>query len=155
VKFGLSTRIIEGPFRAAVKLHDPIALEHLRESRRALTTYCLKPGATCRAYLNLAVEVAYSMAALRLYDLRGSKEYSGLDSGIIRILDALIAVYAKLLAGLIVVVGENAVVKFKANIEVEGRVYRRGDIARLPLDKLVAFTIAGLVDPFESVASLG
>ena len=63
--------------------------------------------------------------------------------------------YAKLLAGLIVVVGENAMVRFKTTIEMEGRVYRRGDIAMLPLDKLAALTIAGLVDPFESIASLG
>jgi hypothetical protein len=154
VKFGLSTRIIEGPFRAAVKLHDPIALEHLRESRRALTTYCLKPGATCRAYLNLAVEVAYSMAALRLYDLRGSKEYSGLDSDIIRILDALIAVYAKLLAGLIVTVREDVMVRFKATVEVDGKVYRRGDIARLPIERFVKLAVAGLVEPFESIATL-
>jgi len=151
----LSTRIIEGPFRAAIKLHDPIALEHLRESRRALAIYCLKPGVTCKAYLNLAVDVAHAVATLRLYDLRGSKEYSGLDSGVVRVLDSLIEVYAKLLAGLIVVVGENAMVRFKTTIEMEGRVYRRGDIAMLPLDKLATLTIAGLVDPFESIASLG
>ncbi len=150
----MSNRIIENPFRAAAKLHDPLTLEHLRDVRRALATYCLKRGVICNAYLDLSMKVASSMATLRLYDLRSSKDYSGLDSGVIRTLDSLIAVYAKLLAGLIVTVGENVMVKFKATVEVNGRIYRRGDIAKLPLDRFIALTIAGLVEPFESIASL-
>ncbi len=150
----MSTRIIENPFRAAIKLHDPLTLEHLRDLRRALAIYCMKPGVTCDTYLNLSTNIARSIALLRLYDLRNSKEYSGLDTGVIRVLDSIIKVYATLLAGLVIVIGEDALVRFKTTVEVDGRIYRRGDITKLSLDKLVEFTIAGLVESFESIASL-
>lgn len=149
----MSTRIIENPFRAAVKLHDPLTLEHLRESRRAISTYCLKPGVMCGKYLELARSIAYSTALLRLYDLKGL-EYTGLDSSIIKLIESIAEIYAKLLSGLIVIVGEHALVKFKASIEIDGRAYRRGEITKLSLDKLVVLTIAGLVEPVESIASL-
>jgi hypothetical protein len=154
VRFGLSSRIIESPFRAAIKIHDPLTLEHLRDARRALSTYCLKPGALCNAYLDLSMSVANPMAIVRLHDLRGSKEYSGLDAGVIRLLDSITDVYAKLLAGLIVTVGENVMVRFKATVGVDGRVYRRGDVARLPVERFVKLAVAGLVEPFESIATL-
>jgi len=70
------------------------------------------------------------------------------------LLNSITDVYAKLLAGLIVTVGENVMVRFKATVEVDGKVYRRGDVARLPVERFVKLAVAGLVEPFESIATL-
>jgi hypothetical protein len=45
-------------------------------------------------------------------------------------------------------------VRFKATVEVDGKVYRRGDVARLPIERFVKLAVAGLVEPFESIATL-
>lgn len=148
------SRILENPFKAAIKLHDPLALEHLGESRKALASYCLKPDTICKAYLNLALEVSRSLALTRLYDLRGLREYMGLDAEIIKLLDRIVDIYSKLLAGLLVIVDGDVMVRFKATVEVKGRLYRRGDIAKLNLGDFIVLALADLVEPFESVASL-
>jgi len=150
----LSVRIAENPFRAATKLHDPLTLEYLREARRAIATYCLKPDSMCKTYIELVRRTSRGIALLRLLDLRSLEGYQGLDQGVLRLLDNIVDIYSKVLAGFLITVGDHVLVRFKATVEVDGRLYRRGDIARLPIDRLVALVVANIVEPIESLATL-
>lgn len=140
-----------GPFRAAAGLHESLTLEHLREARQALSYFC-SSGGFCGEYLERMLEVARAVAELRINDLAWKKGYVGLDRGVMEIYQRLVHFYSHYIAGVLVTVGEDVLVRSKANLDYGGLVLVKGDVTMLKVDLAASLYVAGLVEPVESNA---
>ena len=141
-----------GPFKSAVGLHEALNVEHLREAKRLLSTYCMEPGDYCESYLERLMRISRLVASSRLEDLKGDEDYAGVDQEIIRLYSRIIEFYSSYIAGVVSTFGEHVIVKAKSTFEVGRALYIRGEIVKLPLDKAAPLYVAGLVEPVKSAA---
>lgn len=149
----MSERVpLGGPFKAAMGMHEPQTLEPLREARRQLSTYCASPSEMCSKYLEVIVEVSSRMAAVRLEDITAKGAYEGIDKPIIAAYKKLLEIYAKYIAGLLVVWGDQLLVELSGNVEVKGRTLNKGDLVNLSLEEALGLILSGLAKPIESIA---
>ena len=141
-----------GLYRTAAGIHEPVSLEHLRLARYMVSTYC-RSEEFCKDYLDRVSRASVLVAKSRINDLVGT-DYSGLDSEILGLIDRLVEFYAKYLAGLYVLAGEDVLVRASTTLKLpkSNAWALRGDIVRLKAGEAAALFIAGLVEPVETSA---
>ena len=140
-----------GPFKAAVGLHEALSLEHLREVRRLLSSYCLAGEGYCREALRLVREAARLIARARLEDLVDDDKYQGLDAPLLALIRRLRDVYEAYLSGTMALAGENPVVYFKWSASIEGVPYEDGDIAIVKPSTAFKAVACGAAEPLEGL----
>ncbi len=138
-----------GPYRAAVRMHETLTLEHLRAAREMLSTYCRAPD-YCQGYLKVLRESSALVARARAYDL--PSDYKGVDRGVLEALDRLLSFYARYLAGEYVASGEHVLVEVLEAFTLRGVGYMPGEITLLPPGEAASLYSAGIVRPVESLA---
>ena len=141
-----------GPYKAAIGLHEPLLVEHLKDARRMLSYYCLSKREYCDGYVRRVLEASRSVAEARLEDIAGSKDYRGVDADIMKSLPDLVSFYSEYLAGLYVLHGEDVMVRSKADLDREGLSLRRGEITLLPPGTALRLALSRLVEPVRSNA---
>jgi len=147
----LSERIPSGgPFKASIGLHEPLSIEHLREARRLLASYCSEPSRFCEKYIEVVGEIARLVGAVRLEDLMDRSDYTGVDSGVIQLLRKLMEAYSKYIAGFLLTLEDRIAVKALKSVEVGGIRLEEGEVALLPPSEAFPLYLAGEVELIES-----
>ena len=141
-----------GPFKAALGMHEPLTIEHLKEARRQLSYYCLAEKRFCAEYVKRVKEISLNVASARLEDLAGGEGYAGIDKDLISILGELAGFYADYLSGLLALHGEEVAVIAVAGFEAKGIRLRRGEATVLPPGAAARLTLAGMAKPVKSNA---
>ena len=141
-----------GAYKAAVGLHEPLSVEHLRSARSMLSIYCRRSGPFCSKYLSLARRASLLVAKARIGDLSGDAKYSGVDEELLKLYEGLVEVYASVLSGLLVSIGEYVMVRAKATVIGGGVDLVEGEVTLLPLGKAASLYLAGVVEPVASLA---
>ena len=126
--------------------------EHIREARRLLSVYCRKGGEMCTKYLEITSKTSRIVGSLRLLELRKSKDYSGIDAGIIELTRKVEELYSMYLSGIWLVSAGNPLVKLLSDLTLEGVRYEKGDLLALSIEKAVALSALGIAVPMKSVA---
>ena len=139
-----------GPYRAAIGIHEPLTLEHLRLARSLVSSYC-RSMEFCVKYIEKVSKAALLVAKARVNDLVGT-EYSGLDSELISLFNRFIDFYAGYLAGLYVIAGEDVIARAKTTFKIPqtNAWALEGDIVKLKAHTAMALFVAGLIEPVES-----
>lgn len=143
-----------GAYRAAVGLHEPLSVEHLRAARHLLSIYCRTANPFCSKYLDLVRRASLLVARARIEDLSSDSSYSGIDEGVIRALERLVDFYSNLIAGIMVTVGEYVLVKARATVIGGGADLVEGEVSLVPIDRAATLYVAGLVEPVKSAAAV-
>ncbi|MEB3779626.1 MAG: hypothetical protein GSR85_05270 [Desulfurococcales archaeon] len=141
-----------GAYRAAVGLHESLSVEHLRNARSILSTYCSEPGVLCGKALEVVRRASMLVAEARISDLAGKPDYTGIDAGIIKLHSRLIEFYSLYISGLVVTYGEHVLVKALTSLRMEGLTVEPGDIIRMEPERAAGLYLAGLVEPVASNA---
>ncbi|MCE4612587.1 MAG: hypothetical protein F7C07_01995 [Desulfurococcales archaeon] len=141
-----------GLYRTATGIHEPLSLEHLRLARYMASTYC-RSREFCREYIERTLRASILVAKARINDLVGT-DYTGLDSEILSLIDKLVEFYAKYLAGLYVLAGEDVLAKASTTLKLprSNAWLVAGDIAKLKAGEAAALFVAGLIEPIETGA---
>ncbi|MCE4611375.1 MAG: hypothetical protein F7B17_05330 [Desulfurococcales archaeon] len=141
-----------GPYKAALGMHEPLTVEHLKEARRQLSYYCTAHARFCREFVARMREASLNVARARLEDLSASRDYVGVDKGVIEVAERLVEFYADYIAGLLALHGEDVAVEARADVRVGKLALRRGEIAFLEPGLAARLAVAGLVEPVRSNA---
>ncbi len=92
------------------------------------------------------------IAEIRLNDLAGKGDYTGIDSGILEIHSRLVGFYALYISGLIVTYGEHVLAKVLSSFKLDDRMLEPGDIVRVDPERAAGLYIAGFIEPVISNA---
>ena len=139
-----------GPYKAALGMHEPLTVEHLKEARRQLSYYCTAHVKFCREFIAKVREASINVARARLEDLPASKDYMGVDKGVLDVAERLVSFYADYIAGLLALHGEDVAVEARADIKIGRLPLRKGEIAFLDPGLAARLSVAGLAEPVRS-----
>ena len=149
----MSERVpVGGPYRAAVSLHESLNLQHIREVKRIISTYCSEPGEYCCELLRRLAEASRLIARVRIEDLAGDPSYKGLDADLFKLYLRLVEFYAWYLSGGMATYNEDPIVRITRIVQVENVVLQPGEYARLPLALAASLYLAGLAEPVRATA---
>ena len=141
-----------GPYKAALGMHEPLTVEHLKEARRQLSYYCTAHARFCREFIARVRDASLNVARARLEDLPASKDYVGVDKSVLDVAERLVNFYSEYIAGLLALHGEDVAVEAKADVKIGKLPLKRGEIAFLDPGLAARLAVAGLAEPVRSNA---